>query len=54
VGKTYQLEWTDSLASPVSWTPVLSAPVPGTGLPITLSDTNPPTAPSRFYRISSQ
>ena len=54
VGKTYQLDWAPNLTPPVSWSSLLSAPVPGTGSPMTLTDTNSPTGSQRFYRLVVQ
>ncbi len=47
VGKTYALEYKDSLAD-ANWTPLTG--VPGNGGPVSLSDANAP-ATRRFYRI---
>ena len=52
LGKTYQLEWAGDLALPINWQPVTGASEPGTGLPVTLSDTNGAGQVQRFYRLS--
>ena len=52
MGLTYSLEYKNSLSDP-SWTP-LPPPLPGTGGPLTLQDTNAALLPSRFYRVNSQ
>ena len=54
VGNTYQLECATNLVPPISWNPVLLSPVAGTGLPMTLADTNPPAGPQCFYRLVVQ
>ncbi len=51
-GRTYQLEWTNSLAPP-SWQNE-GAAVTGSGEQIELQDLMDPAAPSRFYRILIQ
>jgi hypothetical protein len=51
--KTYQLQWAGNLVSPMAWLPVNAAPVPGTGLPMTLTDTNATGQPQRFYRLQA-
>ena len=48
LGANYLLEYKDALEDP-AWTP-LSAPVPATGGPMALHDTNAP-ASSRYYRL---
>jgi hypothetical protein len=48
LGANYLLEYKHALEDP-SWTP-LSAPVPATGGPMALHDTNAPTS-SRYYRL---
>ena len=51
-GRAYTLEFKDSLAD-TNWTPILPA-IPGTGAIISLSETNNPGAPVRFYRVLAQ
>ena len=51
LGKSYQLEWTASLVPQILWNAVQPDSTPGTGLPMTLTDTNAPTGPLRFYRL---
>jgi uncharacterized repeat protein (TIGR01451 family) len=50
-GLTYRLEYKNSLED-AAWIPV-QPPVPGSGGPIILLDTNLPPAPTRFYRVST-
>jgi hypothetical protein len=50
LGVNYTLQYKNFLTDP-SWT-AIAPPVAGTGLTITLQDTNTPTLPSRFYRVS--
>ena len=52
-GKTYQIEWVGSLASPRNWQPVTGATVSGTGLSATCTDTNCASQPQRFYRLKA-
>jgi hypothetical protein len=52
--KTYQLEWADSLASPVVWQSVTGAVVSGCGSPMSVCDTNAMGQPQRFYRLRIQ
>ena len=52
-GKSYQLYWAGSLLEPITWLPVNPSPVPGTGLPLTLTDTNAAGQPHRFYRLQA-
>jgi len=47
-GYSYVIEWTDSLTSPVAWTPLLANTSDGNGL-VTFTDT--PAASPTFYRI---
>ena len=54
VGRTYQLQWAASLGSPVTWNPLLPEPVPGTGSPMTFTDTNALNGPQRVYRLLVQ
>ena len=54
VGKTYQVQWADSLLSPINWNPLVPEAIPGTGSPMTLTDTNAPSGPQRFYRLLVQ
>ncbi|MEO0017704.1 MAG: hypothetical protein RLZZ522_987, partial [Verrucomicrobiota bacterium] len=51
VGKTYQLEWTETLDAPDSWVPLQAVPVPGTGASMTFADPHTPFGPRRFYRL---
>lgn len=51
-GLTYTLEYKDALSDP-SWTPILP-PANGTGMPLSLVDTNAPNVPARFYRVTAQ
>ena len=51
-GLSYTLEYKNALSDP-AWLPLLP-PTLGSGSTITLLDTNPPTGPSRFYRLSCQ
>ncbi len=51
-GLSYTLEYKNALSDP-AWMPLLP-PTLGTGGTITLLDTNPPSGPSRFYRLSCQ
>jgi hypothetical protein len=51
-GKTYRVERTASLSSPVTWEPLPGAgSVPGTGAPVVALDPGALTQPQRFYRI---
>jgi uncharacterized repeat protein (TIGR01451 family) len=50
VGLNYTLEFKTNLTDP-DWTPLLP-PVPGTGSPITLQDTNGPLNATGFYRVN--
>jgi hypothetical protein len=52
--KTYQLEWADSLVSPIVWQSVTGAEVGGCGSPISLCDTNGLGKCQRFYRLRIQ
>lgn len=51
-GASYTLQYKNTLSDP-AWLPIVP-PTPGTGGLITLLDTNPPSGPSRFYRVSCQ
>ena len=51
-GINYTLEYKNAL-SDLAWLTLLP-PTLGTGAAITLLDTNPPSGPSRFYRVSCQ
>jgi len=51
-GLNYTLEYKNALSDP-AWLPLLP-PTRGIGGTITLLDTNPPSGPSRFYRLSCQ
>jgi hypothetical protein len=52
-GKSYQLYWAGSLLEPIAWLAVPPSPVPGTGSPLTLTDTNAAGQPQRFYRLQA-
>jgi len=51
VGLSYTLEYKDSLTD-TAWTP-LPPPVAGTGMPLSLADTNGFSLPARFYRLTA-
>ena len=51
-GVSYTLEYKTAL-NDAAWLPLLP-PTLGTGRTMTLLDTNPPSGPSRFYRLSCQ
>jgi hypothetical protein len=48
LGKEYRIDYTDSL-SPLNWQPLTT--VPGTGAPVTITDTTDPKPAQRFYHI---
>lgn len=48
LGRTYRIQWTDNLATPVSWN-TLSNAIPGTAELLYINDTM--TSTQRFYRI---
>jgi hypothetical protein len=52
VGKTYSVEWSDTLLNN-SWT-VLQSGIAGTGGLVQITDPNAAAQPKRFYRISVQ
>jgi hypothetical protein len=52
VGLSYTLEYKNSLTDP-DWMPILP-PISGTGMPLSLIDTNAAGLPARFYRITAQ
>jgi len=54
LGKTYQLKWVASLIPPIGWVAVSPEPIPGNGSLMTLTDTNQPAGPQRFYRLLVQ
>jgi hypothetical protein len=47
-GRTYQVEYVNDLPAPGSWN-ILASNLDGSGLPMSISDTNPPA--HRFYRV---
>jgi hypothetical protein len=51
LGNSYQLQWSDCLATPITWNPVLPDAIPGTGSAMIFTDTNAPSFPQRFYRL---
>ena len=48
LGRTYRIQWTDTLITPVSWN-TLSNAIPGTATLLHINDTM--TSTQRFYRI---
>ena len=50
-GKTYELQWVESLTPPLDWQPVEGATIPGTGGPVTCADPDWAGQPQRFYRL---
>jgi hypothetical protein len=48
LGRTYRIQWTDTLVTPVSWN-TLSNAIPGTAQLLQINDTM--TSTQRFYRI---
>lgn len=49
-GQRYQMETSSNLAAE-AWTPLPGAVIDGNGYDVTITDTNPPVAPARYYRI---
>jgi alpha-tubulin suppressor-like RCC1 family protein len=49
-GQRYQMEISSNLL-PEAWVPLPGAVVDGNGYDVTITDTNAPVAPTRFYRI---
>ena len=48
-GRTYRIDYADSLASPTPWR-ILADQIPGTGSSITITDPGATALPQRFYR----